>query len=239
MSAELAGYAVKIAVRRLVTFQTAGFILESVFKLVVPGAFKHLKSLLDDLGALSVRLTFSEREYAVFHFLGGGKSREAKSHGFAEILFVVRNKIERGFFGAQNILRRIGTVAALQNHGVTLLARDVIRKAQRIRAEIGLSALRNCRDKQRRHGKIRRRLIKIIHYSYVFELVFHDFTLFFGIFRFKRFRFFVKQIALRRENASSLFIIPPKASIVNTKKEKRLTILLPIFYKNQRFVLTL
>lgn len=104
--------------------------------------------------------SFGHGKNAVIHLFRRGLAGKAKSHRFLKILAIVRNEVDSCAFCAQYILRRIRAIAALQHHCVVILARNIVRKAQRIRAEIGLPVFADGRNKRRWHRVKRRRLVK-------------------------------------------------------------------------------
>ena len=163
MRAEPACYAVEVAIRRLVALCFARLVFERVFKRAVPAALEHLKGLLYNLRTLALRKPLFQRKNAVFHFIRGSVAGEAEAHRLAKVFFVVGYKIKRNPASAQNILRRVRAVSAFQQHCIAVFTRNVIRKAQRIRAEVCCAALRNRADKYHGHRKKCRGLIKIVY----------------------------------------------------------------------------
>ena len=151
MRAELARDTVEGAVGRLIPLQLSWFVKIGVLKRAVPGAFEHLESLFDDKGTFTFRLTLFKRKNAVFHLFLRGISGETKPHRFTEIFFIVGDKVEGDLASRQNVLRRIGIVAAFQQHCIAILACDVVGETQRIGSEIGPAFTVQSSDKYGRH----------------------------------------------------------------------------------------
>ena len=122
------------------------------------------------------------------------------AYRFAEKFPVVGNKIQRYRLVAQDILCRIGRIAAFEQHGVAFFSRYVVRKTQRIRSEIGHSVFGNRADKYGRHREKGGSLVKIIHDPQVFEIFHHD-----------------TPFCVFRKNTLFFYYIYPKRAFVKTR----------------------
>jgi len=152
--AKLACDTVKVAVRWLVALQLAGLVEVGIFQTVVPSAFENLVTFLHHLWTVGTQLGIYQSENAILHFLLGGIARETKANGLFEVLLFVGDKVQCALFGAQDVLRCVGTVSRLQNHGVVVLASNVVRKAQRICAQVGLAVFSNGANQNGGHGEV-------------------------------------------------------------------------------------
>lgn len=170
--AEFARNPVEVAVGRFVPFEATRFVEVRVFERIVPCAFEHLKRLGNHFGAFSAlrfRNAVLQRENAVFHLLRRGIAGEAEPNRFFEEFSPVGNKVEGNLFRPQQILRRVGAVPTFEDHGVIILARNVVGEAERVGAEVGVSAFVERPRKDRGHRKICRGLVKVIDDSQIFE----------------------------------------------------------------------
>ena len=174
MRAELAGNAVEIAVRGIVALEVSRLIEVGVFEGIVPGTLKNLKRFRNELRPYACKFALLQVKKTIFHFFFGGVAGEAETHRFAEKFPIVGNEIQRYRLVAQNVLRRIGRISAFKQHGVAFFSRNVVRKAQGIRAEIGHSVFGNRADKYGRHREKGGSLVKIIHDPQVFKIFHHD-----------------------------------------------------------------
>ena len=163
MRAELARDAVEVAVGRLVPFETAGLVEIGVLERIVPGAFKDLEGLGDDPGPLASRDAVLQGEETVLHFLIRRIAGEAEAHRLAEVLPVVWDEVQRGLLGAQDVLCRVGAVAALEEHRIAVLARDVVGEAEGVGTEVGLAVLCDRADEHGGHGEEGGSLIEVVN----------------------------------------------------------------------------
>ena len=163
---------VEVVVGRLVALHLAGLISVRTVQVPHPGALDDLEGFLHDQRTrtlFSVCETSFQSEAAVFHFLRRCVSWPAELHGPFEIFPVIRNEVDGTFSRAQNVLGRIGRVAAVQEHCVILLACHVIRLDQTVRTEAGRPVLRQRADQHGRHREKQRGLVKIVYDSQIFK----------------------------------------------------------------------
>ena len=167
MGAELAGNAVEIVIRAFVSIEFTGKVFIRAVQFPHPGALddfdgirQHLRSCLTGFFLDQALL---QLEIALGHFLGGLISRPGQLDGFLEGGGLIVNKVESALTRAENVLRRIGRIAATQKHGIVIFTGHVIGLHQRVRAQIGGAVLTQRADYHGGHREEQRGLIKIIH----------------------------------------------------------------------------
>ena len=110
-----------------------------------------------------------EAEVALRHLVGRLVAGPTEFNRFLEAFRIVVDKVDRALAVAQDVLRRVGRIAAAKQHRVVILACHVVRLHQRIRSQRRTAVLAQRADDDRRHREIQRRLVKVVDDSKVLK----------------------------------------------------------------------
>ena len=171
---ELARDAVEVVIRRLIAVQLAGLVAVGAVQLAHPCAFKDLDRVGDHHRTHIVRvflhdLALLQRELAVGHFVLRLVARPGELHGFLEVLRVVVDEVDGALAGAEDVLRGVGGIAAVEEHGVAALARHIVRRDQGVGSERRGAVLGKGADNDGRHRVVQRGLVEVVHDPQVFK----------------------------------------------------------------------
>ena len=167
MGTELAGNTVEIVVGALVSVQLTGLILIGAVQFPHPGTLDDLNRIRQHLGSFLagffLQQALLQLEITLGHLFRGLIAGPGQLHRFLEGRRLIVDEVEGALTGAENILCRIGGIAAAQKHGVVILACHVVGLYQGIGAQIGGAILTKGADYYGRHREKQRGLIEIVH----------------------------------------------------------------------------
>ena len=173
VGAELGGDAVEIMVGRLVAVEVAGHIVLGIIQFTDPGAFDYLNGIGQNHGALLAGGLFNDAllqlELALGHFVLGLVAGPAELDAFLEGLGLIIHKVDGALAGAQDVLSGVGGVAAGKQHGIEILACNIVRLHQTVGAQCGGAILAQCADDNGGHGEEQGSLIEIVYHAEVFK----------------------------------------------------------------------
>ena len=173
MGAELGGDAVEIVIGRLIAVQLTGQIVLGVVQLPYPGAFNDLNGIGENHGPFFAGGLFNETlfqlELAFGHLVLRLVTGPAEFYTFSERLGLIVHKVNGAFAGTQNVLGGVGGIAAGKEHGVEILARNIVGLYQGIGTQSGRAVFTQGGDYHSGHGKKQGGLIKIIYHAKIFK----------------------------------------------------------------------
>ena len=173
MGAELGGDAVEVVIGRLIAVQLAGLIAIGVVQFPHPGALDHLDGVGEDLRALLPGLLLDlaglPAEAAPGHLVLRLVPGPAELDAFLEGGWLVVHEVDGALAPGQDVLGRVGGVAAAQQHGVVVLAGHIVGLAQGIGPQRGGAVLAQGADDHRGHGEIQRGLVEVVYHPQVLK----------------------------------------------------------------------
>jgi len=174
--------AVEVVEGALVAVQLPGLVVLRVIQFPHLGALENLVGLRDDLRIQIIRIlrgaeSVLQGKQTVLHFFLWRVAGPAHADGLFEVLPLVRDKIDGAFAAAQQVLGGIGGIAAVEQHGVVILAGHIIGLHQTVRTAGRHALLCQSADQHSRHGEKGGCLIEIVHDAEIFKAAQNRFLL--------------------------------------------------------------